>query len=255
MVEQSNVKIKKKPEVIKVITHAEPMYGNLNMDGSYSMAYKNVKYKLEYHNMKIAFSGSSGSGKTTLVEWLASQTGLTHISGSAGDVKQEIDKMIVDDAFGYPGGGHVGVIRYSALNPEYGLMNQQLLQMRRQGIIEANNNFITDRSPADNLTYMINQVAYHPMVTNEICEAFFKKCVEAWSGLTHVIYVKAVQPIAIEVNGSRVSNNWYQKAVDAQFEYWIGRLQEACLDGPEFLLIDFWDLDQRKETVLKFINS
>lgn len=208
-----------------------------------------------YMNYKIAFSGSSGSGKTTLVTWLAEQTGLQHISGSAGDVKQEIDKMIIDEALGYPGGGHVGVIRYSALNPEYGLLNQQLLQVRRHQLIQANTNFITDRSPADNLTYMINQVGYHPMVTNEICEAFFKKCVEAWDELTHVIYVKAVQPIAIEVNGSRVSNNWYQKSIDAQFEYWIGRLQEASLSGPEFIMIDYWDLDQRKDEILKFINK
>lgn len=206
-------------------------------------------------NYKIAMSGSSGSGKTTLVTWLAEQTGLQHISGSAGDVKQEVDKMIIDEAFQYPGGGHVGVIRYSAMNPEYGLINQQLLQVRRQEIIQNNTNFITDRSPADNMTYMVNQTAYHPMVTNAITEAFFKKCLEAWEQLTHVIYVKAVQPVPIEINGSRVSNNYYQWAVDAQFEMWIKRFQAASLDGPEVMIIDYWDLDERKASLLQFINQ
>lgn len=204
--------------------------------------------------MKIAFSGSSGSGKTTLVEWLAKELSLQHISGSAGDVKKEGDKMIVDEVFKYPGGGHVGVIRYSALNPEYGLMNQKLLQMRRKELIQNNNYFVTDRSPADNLTYMINQVAYHPMITDAMVEEFAKDVQEAWDELTHVIYVKAVQPDAVEVNGSRVSNKWYQKAVDAQFEHWIQYLYSNSLVGPKVLIIDFWDLQKRKDLVLEFLK-
>lgn len=206
--------------------------------------------------MKIAFSGSSGSGKTTLVEYVKDKFGITHISGSAGDVKKEGDKLIIDEVFKYPGGGHVGVIRFSALNPEYGLMNQKLLQMRRAEIIRDNDNFVTDRSPADNLTYFINQVAYHPMVTDAMTEEFMQDCLKAWEGLTHVIYVKAVQPAEVERNGSRVANRFYQKAIDAQFEYWINNyFQKNCLDGPEFLLIDFWDLEARKQKVFEFIST
>lgn len=204
--------------------------------------------------LKVAFSGSSGSGKTTLVSFVAKELSLTHISGSAGDVKNEGDKMLIDEAFDYPGGGHVGVIRYSALNPEYGLMNQKLLQMRRAEIIFKNDNFITDRSPADNLTYMVNQVGYHPMVTDAIVEEFAKDCLKAWEGLTHVVYVKAVQPHEVERNGSRVANRWYQKAIDAQFEYWINYLHRNSLDGPLILIIDYWDLDKRKEEVLDFLS-
>jgi hypothetical protein len=206
--------------------------------------------------MKIAFSGSSGSGKTTLVTFVAETLGLTHISGSAGDVKKEGDKMIVDEVFKYPGGGHVGVIRYSALNPEYGLMNQKLLQLRRAELITNNDNFVTDRSPADNLTYFINQMAYHPMITDEITEQFMADCLRAWEELDKVIYVKAVQPKEIEVNGSRVSNRFYQKAIDAQFEYWIQNyFIPNSIDGPDVLIINYWDLNRRKEEVLEFINS
>lgn len=204
---------------------------------------------------KIAFSGSSGSGKTTLVLFVAEMLKLQHISGSAGDVKNEGDKMLIDEAFQYPGGGHVGVIRYSALNPEYGLINQKLLQMRRAELIFNNDNFVTDRSPADNLTYFINQVGYHPMITDQIAEAFMADCLKAWEGLTHVIYVKAVQPQAVENNGSRVANRYYQRAVDAQFEYWIKEyFQKKSMDGPEVMIIDYWDLETRKAEVLKFIG-
>jgi deoxyadenosine/deoxycytidine kinase len=207
-------------------------------------------------NLKIAFSGSSGSGKTTLVTFVKEKFGLTHISGSAGDVKKEEDKAILDNDYAYPGGGHVGVIRYSALNPEYGLLNQEMLQMRRQELIENNDNFVTDRSPADNLTYFINQVAYHPMVTDEKVEEFMQKCLEAWEHLSHVIYVKAVQPAEVERNGSRVANRYYQKAIDCQFEFWINNyfLKKAS-DGPKVLIIDFWDLNKRKELVTDFIKG
>ncbi|WP_396190267.1 AAA family ATPase [Flavobacterium sp.] len=206
--------------------------------------------------MKIACSGSSGSGKTTLVTFIAEKLGIQHISGSAGDVKQEGDKMIVDEVYKYPGGGHVGVIRYSALNPEYGLMNQKLLQMRRAQIIRENDNFITDRSPADNLAYFINQMAYHPMITDALTEEFMRDCLKAWEELDKVIYVKAVQPHEVEVNGSRVSNRFYQKSIDAQFEYWIKNyFIPNAIDGPDVLIIDYWDLETRKAHVIEFINS
>lgn len=215
-------------------------------------------------NMKIAFSGSSGSGKTTLVEFVAKSLNLRHISGSAGDVKTEADKMLLqENPYNYPGGGHSGVIRYSALNPEYGLINQQLLLQRRHEIIlgthpvhgEHGGNFVTDRSPADNIVYFISQVGYHPMVTDEVTEAHLQKAQKAWDDLTHVIYVKAVQPKEVERNHSRIANKYYQKSIDALFEYWIKNyLIPNSVDGPEVLIIDYWDLDQRKEEVLKFLS-
>lgn len=205
---------------------------------------------------KIAFSGSSGSGKTTLVTFVAEKLDIPHISGSAGDIKKEGDKMMLDEFFQYPGGGHVGVIRYSALNPEYAITNQKLLQLRRADMIRENDDFVTDRSPADNLTYFINQVAYHPCCTDLITEEFMKDCLKAWEELTHVIYVKAVQPDEVERNGSRVSNRFYQKAIDCQFEYWIRNyFIPNSIDGPKVLIIDYWDLDKRKKEVVKFLKE
>ena len=249
---------------ISEIVEARITHASLSPDGTINLGMRAVVTKpVESINLtlnnkmkKVAFSGSSGSGKTTLVMFVAAALGLTHISGSAGDVKQEGDKMIIDEVFKYPGGGHAGVIRYSALNPEYGIQNQKFLQMRRAELIATNDNFVTDRSPIDNMTYFISQVGYHPMVTDAMCELFFQDVVKAFEGLTHVIYVKAVQPkeLGVEVNGSRIANRWYQQSVDVQFEYWLNRVQKACIDGPEVLVIDYWDLEQRKEEVLKFIS-
>lgn len=213
--------------------------------------------------MKIAFSGSSGSGKTTLVEYVAKELNLPHMSGSAGDVKTEADKLILqENPYSYPGGGHAGVIRYSALNPEYGLKNQQLLLQRRLELIKNEHpvmkhegSFVTDRSPADNVVYMINQVGFHPMVTDAITQFHISVAQQAWDLLDAVIYVKAVQPAEVERNHSRISNKFYQKSIDAQFEYWIKVLNENSIDGPEVLIIDFWDLADRKKTVIDFIKK
>lgn len=215
--------------------------------------------------MKVAFSGSSGSGKTTLVQFVADKLKIAHFSGSAGDLKTLEDKMILqENPYSYPGGGHSGVIRYSALNPEYGLLNQQLLLQRRTELIKGTHpmlrdlgeigSFVTDRSPADNVVYFISQVGFHPMVTDEVTEKHISLAQEAWDLLDYVIYVKAVQPKEIERNHSRVSNRYYQKSIDALFDYWIRYLIKNSTEGPEVLTLDYWDLEQRKESVLTFLG-
>lgn len=209
--------------------------------------------------MKVATTGASGSGKTTLVKYLAKELGLTHISGSAGDVINEGDKKFLQEIYGYSGGnGHLGVIKTSATNPAYGLMNQQLLQTRREELIVQHDNFITDRSPVDNLTYMINQVGFHKEVTDTAIRRFADNCLFAWSCLTHVIYIKSVQPYenSVENNGSRISNWWYQQSVDAQFNHWLSNFfMKSLPNKPKVLIIDYWDLELRKQNSLNFLNS
>jgi hypothetical protein len=213
------------------------------------------KTTMQKDQMKIAFSGTSGSGKTTLVEYVSKTFGIQHISGSAGDLKTEEDKMILHEDHGYPGGGHAAVIKYSALNLEYGLLNQKFLVQRRAEMIKKNKGFVTDRSPADNVVYGSLQVGYHPSITDEVMEKdIINPAKAAWDELTHVIYVKSVQPNEIEMNHRRVANKYFQKCVDAAFEYWINRLNEECMMGPEILIIDFWDLDERKERVQQFLG-
>lgn len=210
--------------------------------------------------MKIAFSGSSGSGKTTLVKYLSQVYGIPHISGSAGDIKTVGDEEELNVHYwGLPTGedrGHLNVIVNSAMNPEWGLLFQNIIRDRREEIIDNNESFVTDRSPADNLVYFINQLAYHPEITDEITQEFMEKCKRAWEKLDYVIYIKACQPNAVEDNGSRIANRHYQKTIDAQFEYWITEYLSAEDGvGPKVLIIDFWDLDLRKETILELIQT
>ena len=94
------------------------------------------------------------------------------------------------------------------------------------------------------------------MVSDDITAEHLNKALKAWEELTHVIYVKAVQPIEVERNNRRVANRYYQKQIDACFEYWIKNFFiPNAIDGPRVLMIDYWDLDKRKEAVLEFVGA
>lgn len=208
--------------------------------------------------MKVAFTGASGSGKTTLVKYVAEYYRIPHISGSAGDIKTLEDKRILKEVFDHDvNQGHSRVIIDSALNPQFGVLNQEINQKRRQEIIENNFTFVTDRSPVDNLTYMIAQCGFHKIVDDYYIKRFADKCLTAWNQLSHVIYVKSIQGNKVEVNGSRVSNKWYQLSSDAQFEYWLKNyfMANQAKSGPKVLIIDYWDLSARQRNLVKFLNS
>lgn len=206
--------------------------------------------------MKVAFSGASGSGKTTLVKYVADKLKIPHISGSAGDLYTDNDKEYLKRIFKYEvGQGHGEVIRKSALDWEFGKYNQRIILQRRIQLIEDNPKFVTDRSPADNVVYFLNQVGFHKEVSDEVCKIFLDRAQIAWDQLDYVIYIKVVQPGGVEDNGSRVSNKYYQKSVDAQFEYWIEHLMRNSKTGkPNVLYLDYWDLERRKGEVLDFLG-
>lgn len=216
-------------------------------------------------HLKIAFSGSSGSGKTTLVKYVHEKYKLPWISGSAGDLKNEIDAEILKltcNGEQLPD-GHREVIRYSAMNPTYGIINQLLLQARRTEVLKANHSFVTDRSPVDNFTYFMNQCGHLEAATDALCEKLFHSCVDAFQKLDLLVYVKAVQPKSngVEDNGSRVNNWWWQKSVDAQFEMWLDRiileleLNQKTDVVPKVVIIDKWDLEYRYELIDGFIED
>lgn len=207
--------------------------------------------------MKVAFSGTSGSGKTTLVKFVAERLNIPHISGSAGDLYTKQDRDFLRSSYLYETGkGHADVIIASAVDSGFGAANQRIILQRRIQLIGDNPKFVTDRSPADNLVYFLNQVGFHKEIKDKDCRVFLDFVQQAWQMLDYVIYVKAVQPNGVEDNGSRVSNWYYQQSIDAQFEFWIDYLQRYTRgDKPNVLVLDYWDLDRRKEEVLDFLEE
>ncbi len=107
--------------------------------------------------MKLAFSGPSGLGKTTLCKFVTETMDVPWISVSAGDLFTEGDKGGLEEKFGYKGQGYKAVINLSAINPEFGAAFQKTLLKRRAELIRTTPNFVIDRSPIDNVVYMLSQ--------------------------------------------------------------------------------------------------
>jgi hypothetical protein len=200
--------------------------------------------------MKIAFTGSSGSGKTTLATWLAEEKDLTFIPGSSGGLKTDEDRKFLKENFGFEGGkGHANVIQQSHINPELGYYIQSTVRRRRAELIRNNDDFVTDRSPLDNWVYFILQASTYQ--SQENCNNFLVKVTEMFKDLDAVIYVPSMFS-NIENNGSRVSNVYFQQAVDAYFELCFRNFQRSLAAdyGTKFLRIPMVDLQLRKDYII-----
>jgi len=83
---------------------------------------------------------------------------------------------------------------------------------------------------------------------------FKEDCIRTMNELDVLIYIRPVQPDGIEDNGSRVANQYYQYAVDAQFKLWLERVFIPNIKGLTYIMIDFWDLERRKAVVKQYIE-
>lgn len=208
-------------------------------------------------NLKIAFTGASGSGKTTLVKFVEKEFNLTHLNGSAGTIGAELMEE-VKAKHKYYADGHLSVIQRSLVDPSFARDFQNAVLDMRTKAITTTNDFVTDRSPLDNLTYFSLQAA--PVLTEQECRGFEYKCLVAMSELTHLIYIKPCQPDGlVENNYSRIPVKLYQDAVDSVFGSFLTRMfhamDEFSLRKPKLLIINFWDLDNRKQLLKTFLQN
>lgn len=208
--------------------------------------------------MKIAFTGTSGSGKTTLAKWTSKEFNLPFVSGSSGDILTREDRDSIKTIFAIEDGkGHSEVIKNSKEDWVYGMTLQEMILKRRTDIIENTPQFVTDRSPLDNFTFMVNQCGFHKEVDDPMMDSFLGRVIHAWKLLDAIIYIKPCQPTGIENNGSRIANKFYQNAIDAQFNMWLEYITYRFIPTNEvpILTISFWNLEQRKELVGNFIRG
>jgi energy-coupling factor transporter ATP-binding protein EcfA2 len=213
-------------------------------------------------NLRIAFCGTSGSGKTTLVKHIIENyPEIEWINGSAGEVRQKEFRELLEIQYNYFGGGHRSVIEKSATNYSFGQFFQEsLLKSRNEAFHNmeiARKSFVTDRSPIDSLTFFALQSSWHldedAFVSQEYLESFNELAINTLNQLTHLIYVKPCQPSLIENNGSRVNVRMYQRAVDGAFRNFIDWVYKNYDVVPKLLVIDYWDLQERKSTIDKFL--
>ncbi len=201
-------------------------------------------------DLKVAFSGPSGLGKTTQCQYLEG-LGLKWLSTSAGDIFDCRDKDIMKKQWGYTQSGHRDVINLSSARPEFGSFFQFALLRRRGYQIMNSQGFVIDRSPIDNVVYMLTQIA-HNLDQKEI-ERFIGLAQQYYKQLSHVILIEFSRDIPfIEDNGSRIPNTYYQAYISDVFRAVYVRYF-ANIPGPRVMTLDHFNLDSRKAAVKEFV--
>jgi hypothetical protein len=141
------------------------------------------------------------------------------------------------------------VIRLSNEFPSFGQKFQECLLHARGRIILNTEEFIIDRSPIDNVAYMLTQCSH---LAPEDWTADFIVQAQAYAeNITHFIIFPSLAK-EIEVNGSRVANKYFQRMSTAVFEHtYITYFQDIMMG--KTLLLNTWDLEVKKRMVRSFL--
>ena len=194
--------------------------------------------------LKIAMSGPSGVGKTTLSEWVSKEFGIPFITTSTKPLWEKHGII-----------NHEMLIQRTILNPQWGLDFQYELLDIRKKIIEDNEQFVTDRSPIDNLAYFIMQNT--PYLGEEATQSYIELCATALSKMDGLIQIPFGPHIVLENDGKRVANKYYQMSVNQQFYLSSALISENLPPkGPlRVMSLQMWDIEERKKAVTAFITA
>lgn len=205
--------------------------------------------------MRIALCGPSGTGKTTLAEYISKEYFNTpFIQGSASLIMSNKTREELKQRFGYEPLGHKNVVNMSSINPEFGMAFQEKLLDARLKRLVKEENFVTDRSPIDNIVYYLTQCSHNS--TEERTRLHITKALVLAEHLTHIINIRFVNPDEIEDNGSRVTNKYFQGMVDSVFQtaienYFIAK--GSLFAEKRLLTLDMWDLTTRKKLIRNWL--
>lgn len=203
--------------------------------------------------LKVAFSGPSGLGKSTLCKFVQEKLGIPWRSTSAGDILDDETKKRLNALYGYKGTGHKDVINLSSSNPQFGLDFQEAVLQARGRQISQSAPYVIDRSPIDNVVYLLSQVAHN--IPEDVVQRFILKAQEDYVKLTHVVILVYSKDIPhIEDNGSRIPNRFYQQYISDIFTGVYGHYFDHLV-GPRVIFIDYWDLGGRQRAVNNFLSS
>ena len=206
--------------------------------------------------MRVALCGPSGTGKTTLAKFISEEFNIPFIKGSASLIMDAKTRKDLNERFGYEPTGHQNVINESSKNPAFGIAFQKELLRCRTLILQQEKSFITDRSPVDNIAYFLTQCSHN--ATEIETRGFINNCRELARHLTHIINIKVTNPEGIEDNGSRVTNKYFQEMMDSVFQMVLNKIMMKSSEGLSHIKvfeIDFWDLQNRKESIKAFLNG
>lgn len=182
---------------------------------------------------RIGFSGASGTGKSTLMNFVADKLGLpTNPVGSRSVARD----MGFDSPYDVDKAGKRGEF-------------QSRLLLQKMLWEEEHDDFVTDRTPFDNLVYtMLHDVR---TVTDE----YFKETVRGVYRYTHIIYCPVSAFCDPGDDAARVKDLTYHRVYDYALWGMLDRLVYRSAPSPMLFTLQGDSLSKRKEDTLAFLEN
>lgn len=194
-------------------------------------------------NKRIFISGISGAGKTTLAQYISHRYRIPFINGSSKVLWEEegIDS-------------HAEIIKKSVMDPVWGLDFQYKLLKYREEQISKHEQFVTDRSPVDNLVYTLLQLS--PYLGNDVMERYKNTCDELLGFGNQLIYLDVLETpdFRLEDDGMRVGNMHYQAIVNTMFRKVITEKYLTNIGALDLKPINTWRWEDRVKEVESMFN-
>lgn len=195
--------------------------------------------------LRIVISGPSGVGKSTLAEFISKTYNIPFVTTST---KPLWDKHGITS--------HEHLIQMTLMDKAWGLSFQNEVLNYRIEKLSEHKEYVTDRSPVDNLAYFLSQNSH--MVSEKNVEDYIVRCLNALADNTGLIAIPYTSDIVLEDDGKRVNNKYYQRFMNGAF-HTAGSLisdfsKKSNILLPPHVAIQKWDMLYRKEEVQKFIN-
>lgn len=197
-------------------------------------------------NKRIYISGCSGTGKSTLAKWIAEEYKIPFIETSTKPLWEEFNIS-----------KHNDIISRSVNDPHWGLKFQRACLDMRKDVLQFDKSidFVTDRSPMDNIVYFLLQNAPH--LTEDDCTDYIADAIAQFAYNTHIIHITYSLDIKLEDDKMRVANQHYQLMVDAIFgrAYYLyyNYIKNHKLQN-EILQLTVWDWETRIGQVKEYLK-
>lgn len=197
--------------------------------------------------MRLFISGISGIGKTTLAKTIAQEYDIPFIIGST---------KLIWEKYGIK--SHNDIISMCNNQPKYGLKFQKEVLDYRLEMINSHDVFVSDRSPVDNIVYVLTQLSHK--VEEEEIRSYVEKCKIVYNieNVRHIHLsggIKTISNTPLENDNMRITNQYYQLMVNSIFDMVIND-NWLLIPKDNFRNIDTWDMSTRmlaaKELISKY---
>lgn len=195
--------------------------------------------------MKLFISGISGIGKTTLANSISKEFDIPFVIGST---------KLLWNKYGIK--NHNEIISMCNNQPKIGLKFQNEVLDYRLEMMNQHKDFVTDRSPIDNVVYTLTQLSH--IITEDEFKIYLDKCSIAYNfeDVRHLHLsggYSTLKDTPLENDNMRVTSQYYQLMVNSIFDMVIKGNWLNIDYYEKFREVRTWDMNTRMKTAGELI--